>query len=222
MAGKKKKKTTYCLKEKTSTSSDRYAEGRSERLPDLAEELVRFKVDILVGTDSSQPERPRRRPQLFPSSLQPAQILLHTGLVASLARPGGNVTGVTTNSPELVGKRLELLKEAVPKVSRIAFLMPADSATIRAMFDDAQGAAKALGVQFQIGGSKRPESRYRGRVPNHDQRSPCAPVTEGPPLVTSFKPKKDFAADAASASPQYTRNKNGRMPVVYVLRGEPS
>jgi len=167
----------------------RYAEGRAERLPELAEELVRLKVDILVGTDSSAARAAKKSTATIPVVFTTGANPVATGLVASLARPGGNATGLTTNSPELVGKRLELLKEAVPKVSRIAFLMPADSATIRAMFDDAQGAAKALGVQFQLVEVKPPTPDFEGAFRSMIKERIGGLVTEGPPLISLNRKK---------------------------------
>jgi putative tryptophan/tyrosine transport system substrate-binding protein len=140
----------------------RYTEGKFEQLPSLAEELVRLKVDILFATDSAAARAAKKSTTTIPIVFTTGGSPIAGGLVASLAQPGGNVTGLTTNSPELVGKRLELLKEAVPKVSRIAFLMPADSVTIRAMFDEAQGAAKALGVQFQLVEVRAPNPDFEG------------------------------------------------------------
>src|SRR4030095_12051003 len=128
----------------------RYDEGKPGRLQELAEELVRLRVDILMGMDTSAAQAAKKATTSIPVIFTTGNSPIATGLVASLARPGGNVTGVTTNSPELVEKRLALLKEAVPKLSRIAFLMPAESVTIRDMFDNAQGAAKVLGVQFRL------------------------------------------------------------------------
>src|SRR5262245_28874661 len=100
----------------------RYGEGRLERLPTLAEELVRLKVEIIV-TDTVGPVRAAKKatttiPIVIASGSDPIQ----SGLVTSLARPGGNVTSLTSYTVELFGKRLELLKEVVPKVSRFAFL----------------------------------------------------------------------------------------------------
>ena len=92
----------------------RYAEGKSERLPELAEELVRLKVDILLASDSTAARAAKKSTTTIPIVFTTGGNPIASGLVASLARPGGNVTGLTTNSPELVGKRLELLKEARP------------------------------------------------------------------------------------------------------------
>ena len=128
----------------------RYAEGRLERLPALAEELVRLKVEIIV-TDTVGPARAAKKasstiPIVIASGSDPIQ----SGLVASLARPGGNVTGLTGYTVELLGKRLELLKEVVPKVSRFAFLNDDESMPSKSMFKDGQTVAQALGVKLQL------------------------------------------------------------------------
>jgi len=161
----------------------RYDEGKSGRLPQLAEELVRLKVDIIVVNNSTAALAAKKStaaiPVVFTTGANPVTI----GLVATLARPGGNVTGLTTNSPELVGKRLGLLKEAVPKVSRFAYLMPADTLTIRAQFDEAQGTAKALGVQFQAVEVKAPNPDFEGAFRFMAKERIGGLVTEGPPLI---------------------------------------
>jgi putative tryptophan/tyrosine transport system substrate-binding protein len=128
----------------------RYAEGRFERVPELAEELIRLKVDILLVSSIAAAETVRKVTATIPIVVANAGNPFGSGLVASLARPGGNVTGLYQFSPELLGKRLELLKEVVPKVSRFAFLNAADAPAAKSMFKEAQVAAKALGVQFQL------------------------------------------------------------------------
>ena len=102
----------------------RYAEGKTDRLPELAAELVRLEVDIIVAAGGTIAIRPAKNATktipivMVGSGADPVE----AGLVESLARPGGNVTGITLLSRELGGKRLELLKEAVPKVARVAVL----------------------------------------------------------------------------------------------------
>ena len=96
----------------------RYAEGRTERLPDLARDLVRLKVDIVVTSTDVAIAAARQQTRMIPIVMATSTDPLGTGLVASLARPGGNVTGLSTMSPELDGKRLELLREVVPKLPR--------------------------------------------------------------------------------------------------------
>src|SRR5215471_13432928 len=97
----------------------RYAEGKNERLPDLAAELVRLKVDILVVTGNPAPAKKASAtiPIIFVLASDP----VGSGYVSSLARPGGNITGLSVMAADLDGKRLELLKEAFPKVASVAF-----------------------------------------------------------------------------------------------------
>jgi putative tryptophan/tyrosine transport system substrate-binding protein len=108
----------------------RYADGRTERLPALAEELVRLKVELIVADSYASANAAKKVSRTIPIIMASGIDPTATGLAASLARPGGgNVTGLTDFTAELFGKRLELLKEAVPKVSRFAFLNAANSAT---------------------------------------------------------------------------------------------
>jgi putative ABC transport system substrate-binding protein len=100
----------------------RYAEGKLDRLPALAAELVRLKVDVIV-TGGPQVTRVAKEATItIPIVMAQDGDPVGTGFVASLARPGGNITGLTSLAPELSGKRLELLKEIVPKLSRVAAL----------------------------------------------------------------------------------------------------
>jgi len=128
----------------------RYAEGKIDRYPELAAELVRVKVDVLVVGGGTAPALPVKKatssiPIVFTQVSDP----VGAGLVASLARPGGNVTGLSSVSHDLSEKRLELLKETIPKASRVAVLYdPADPAKI-AEFKEIEVAARPLGVQLQ-------------------------------------------------------------------------
>jgi len=127
----------------------RWVEGRSDQLPSLVEELVRLKVDAIV-THGAVPTRAARRataaiPIVFASSGD----AVATGLVASLARPGGNVTGLTIIAPELAGKRLELLREAIPRFTRLAVLWNSANPVVMPEFKETEVAAQTLGVQIQ-------------------------------------------------------------------------
>ena len=127
----------------------RYAAGRDDRLPDLATELVRLKVDIIV-TDSSPAARAvQKATKTIPIVMAASGDPIGTGLIASLARPGGNITGLTHLSPELSGKRLELLKEAFPRASPVAILWNPTNPDKASDFKETQAAARALGVQLQ-------------------------------------------------------------------------
>jgi putative tryptophan/tyrosine transport system substrate-binding protein len=92
----------------------RHAEGRFERLPEFARELVGLKVDVIVASSDLVIAAVKRETRMIPIVMTPSSDPGGTGFVASLARPGGNVTGLSMVSPELSGKRLELLREAVP------------------------------------------------------------------------------------------------------------
>jgi putative ABC transport system substrate-binding protein len=124
----------------------RYAAGRPERLPELAADLVRTKPDLLfsLGTDVAVPasRATRTLPLLFVASADPVQL----GIVASLARPGGNATGVTLLLDDLASKRLELLKEAAPHVSRVAFVWNPDH--VDNELHEAERAAGKLGIEL--------------------------------------------------------------------------
>ncbi len=129
-----------------------YAEGKLDRYPELAAELVRLKVDVIVvGGGSAMIRAAKNATKTIPIVMAgAAPDPVEAGLVASLARPGGNVTGLTSLSRELGGKRLELLKEAVPKLARVAVLYdPASPMGARAVKEDLPVAARALGLTIQ-------------------------------------------------------------------------
>jgi putative ABC transport system substrate-binding protein len=100
----------------------RYAEGKTERLSQLAAELVHLKVDVIVTSGGQPTEAAQRATKTIPIVMAVSGDPVASGFVASLARPGGNITGLSLLSPELSGKRLELLKEVVPGLSRVAVL----------------------------------------------------------------------------------------------------
>jgi ABC-type uncharacterized transport system substrate-binding protein len=125
----------------------RHAEGQYDRLPILVAELVRLKVDIIV-TAGPQPTRAAKEvTSTIPIIMGFDNDPVGNGFVASLARPGGNITGLSALSPELSGKRLELLKEIVPKVSRVAVLGNSTDPGSAQMLGETERAAAALGVQ---------------------------------------------------------------------------
>jgi ABC-type uncharacterized transport system substrate-binding protein len=168
----------------------RYADGKLERLPELAEELVRLKVDLLVAANATAAQAAKKSSTTIPVVMVVAGDPFGTGLVASLARPGGNVTGLYQYSPELVGKRLELLKEVLPKVTRFAFLNSADGTAARSRFEDqGKATAKSLGVQFQFVEVKAPASDLEGAFLAMVKERIGALVISSAPLL-SFHRKK--------------------------------
>jgi ABC-type uncharacterized transport system substrate-binding protein len=100
----------------------RYADGNNQRVPDLAAELVRLNVDVILG-DSFAASEASKATKTIPIVVIGGRDAVEAGLAASLWHPGGNVTGLTSLAPELLGKRLELLKEAVPRLSRVTILV---------------------------------------------------------------------------------------------------
>ena len=128
----------------------RYAEGKLDRLPALAAELVRLKVDVIV-TAGPVTNPCRQGSNFYDSHCNERRIpiLLDSGFVASLARPGGNITGLSTLAPELSGKQLELLKEIVPKLSRVAVLGTSTSPGNAQASREMELAAGTFGVKLQ-------------------------------------------------------------------------
>ncbi len=127
----------------------RHAAMRAGQLPELAANLVSFKVDIIVAVGDAAINAARHATSTIPIVMVASADPVGAGFVASLARPGGNLTGLSALSPELSGKRLELLREAIPGASRIAILVnPTDPAQILDV-RELQTAAQALGVQLQ-------------------------------------------------------------------------
>ena len=109
---------------KNITIEYRFAEQKGERVPELAADLVRLKVDLIVATGPPPALAAKNATTTIPIVMASRGGPVGAGLVASLARPGGNVTGFTGLSSELITKRLEVLKDAVPKLARVGFLLP--------------------------------------------------------------------------------------------------
>jgi putative ABC transport system substrate-binding protein len=127
----------------------RSAAGQVERLPALAAELVRLQVDCLVTRSTAVVQAAKDATSSIPIVMVLAADPIETGLVASLARPGGNITGMSSSSPELAGKRLEQLRDVLPTLSRVAFLAYGGDPAHRLFLQEAQDAAARLGIQVQ-------------------------------------------------------------------------
>jgi putative ABC transport system substrate-binding protein len=187
----------------------RDAEGKPELLPALAAELVALKVDVIMITGGTRgalaaKQATRTVPIVFPVVGDPVA----EGLVTSLARPGGNVTGLSAVSPELVGKSLELLKQAVPGVSRVAFLLKPDAMPDRAKKDRlkaADVAARALGVRLQVVEARGPEDFDRAFSAMTRARADALAVLSTPVFDSERRRLVDLAA-------------KNRLPTVYSYR----
>jgi len=143
----------------------RSADGKLERLPNLAAELVRLKVDIIVTAGAPSARAAMGATVTIPIVMMQVGDPVGSGFVASLARPGGNITGLSALAPELSGKRLELLKEIVPKLSRVAVFGTSASPDNAQSLREVEIAAKALDVKLQyldvVLGSKDIETAFR-------------------------------------------------------------
>jgi putative ABC transport system substrate-binding protein len=128
----------------------RWAEGQYDRYPTLAADLVRSKVDVIVAQSGAATQSAQQATRTIPIVMSLVNDPVGSGLVASLAHPGGNVTGTTIMSPDLVGKQLQLLREVVPEVSRVAVLRHPDNPASTAQSREAEAAARALGLRLQI------------------------------------------------------------------------
>jgi len=130
--------------------------GKAERFPDLAAELARLKVDVIVASDNPAIAAAKQATNTIPIVMVLATDPVGTGFIATLARPGGNVTGLTFQATELQGKSLQLLKEAVPSASRLAVLWIPGEPGRQVQAKEAELAARALGLQVQLVGVRSP------------------------------------------------------------------
>jgi putative ABC transport system substrate-binding protein len=136
--------------------TQRYTEGQRDRLPALAADLVRLKLDVIVTTSTQGVRAATQATTTIPIVSQGAGALVEQGLVASLARPGGNLTGIENAHPGLEGKRLELLKQTAPQISRVALLVNPANPVWNYLLTDRETVAWALGLQLQRVGMTGP------------------------------------------------------------------
>jgi putative ABC transport system substrate-binding protein len=133
----------------TITIEWRFAQEKFDRLPELASELVRLKVDVIVTSGGYRTvQAVKNATTTIPIVMPGVSDAVELGFVDSLARPGGNITGLSVLAPELSGKLLELAKEAIPKASRVAVLAYSASPNWELYFKQMDGAARSLGVQL--------------------------------------------------------------------------
>jgi putative tryptophan/tyrosine transport system substrate-binding protein len=184
----------------------RSAEGKSEQLPALAAELVALKVDVIVAPSTVAALAAKQATRTLP--IVSVAIPVTSGLVTSLARPGGNVTGLSFFSPELVGKCLEQLKLAVPAVSRVAALwQPGGQGepTEKDMLKAAEVAARALGVRLQFVEARGPENFDRAFSEMTRARAGALTVLPSNMFISERRRLVDLAA-------------KNRLPAVYPWR----
>ena len=181
----------------------RSADGKIERFPGLASELVRLKVDVIVAANSPAARAAQQATTTIPVVVPVMADPVGDGLVASLAQPRGNITGLAFLGPELVPKRLELLKEAVPKVSRVAALWHAggySEPTTRDMVKRTEAAARTLGVQLQLVGVRGPDELDRAFSTMTRERADALIVFPSPMLFNERRRIVDLALQHRLAS----------------------
>jgi putative ABC transport system substrate-binding protein len=183
----------------------RYGEGKPEQLPALAADLVHLKVDVIVAIPNPAIEAVKRATQTIPIVMPIGSDPVGVGFVASLARPGGNITGLSAYSPELNGKRLELLKETIPQLARVALLMSPNIAGNANDLKETELAARSLRLRsqlFEVRGSSDLDGIFRTMT---KERTEAFIVFPGQP--TLFANRKQVVELAAK----------NRLPAMYPL-----
>jgi len=164
----------------------RFAEGKPDRVPNLVAELVRLNVDVIVTGGSVATGAAKEATSAIPVVMTQDSDPVGNGYVASLARPGGNVTGLSTLAPELSGKQLELLKEIVPKLSRVAVLGSSNRSGNAQSLKETEHAADALRVKLQYLDILSPKDIERAFRAARKQNAEAILVLTGL-LVTSYR-----------------------------------
>jgi putative ABC transport system substrate-binding protein len=184
----------------------RYTDGKFERLPDVAAELVGLKVDVLVAVTTNAALAAKNATRTISIVFMGVSDPVEAELVDSLARPGGNITGLTHIAPVLSGKRLELLKETVPKLSRVAVLWEPQAPGSVTQWKESQLAARELGLQLysmEVSSANKYEGAFKAAT---KARSTALAVTLSPSTVSSQKRIAELAT-------------NNRLPAIYA-RGD--
>ena len=145
------------IENRTVTVQYRWTEGRSGRYAEMADDLVRSNVNVIVPLGTPAIVAAKKATAVIPIVFPLASDPVGDGLVASLARPGGNITGLSNQQPDLAGKRLEILREIIPNLSRLAYLANINNPTAKLSVDEVQVAGRQLGLEIIPGDVKRAE-----------------------------------------------------------------
>ncbi len=183
----------------------RFGEARAERISEVAAELVRLKLNVIVTSTDLGVAAVKQQTQTIPIVMANSTDPVGTGFVTSLARPGGNVTGLTNISPELSAKRLELLKEAVPGLSRVAIMWNPDVRGGVLDYKETEGAARSLRLQLQSVEVSRADDFDRAFSALSTGRAEALIVISGPLAFTNRGQIASFA-------------QKNRLPSMYGLR----
>jgi len=178
------------------TIENRWAEGQVERLPDLAADLVRLHVDVILTAATPAAKAAKNATNTIPIVMVDPGDPVGTGLIASLAKPGGNTTGLSSTTPDVAAKNLELLKEAVPHSSLVAFLRNAVSPAAGLAWKATQVAAPALRVQLQSVEVRSADEFATGFATITSERADALIVFPDPLTFTHRGQIVDFAAQS--------------------------
>jgi len=171
----------------------RWAEGNYDRLPAFAEELVRLNVDVLVSHGAAGALAAKNATSTIPIVITAVGDMVALGLVSSLSRPGGNITGLSLFAAELTAKRLELIKEAVPSLTKVAILVNPDNAATQFVLREAEATAMALNVELRAFEARQPSDFARIFAAMDDQRIGAVVVHEDTMLNANSKVIADLA-----------------------------
>jgi putative tryptophan/tyrosine transport system substrate-binding protein len=164
----------------------RYCEGKVDRFPSLSAELVQLKIDVLVVSALPAIRAAKQATKTIPIVMVTVQDPVATGLIDSLARPGGNIMGLAILGRELSGKRLELLKEAIPRLSRVGALWDENAPGPKIGFKEYEGAARALKIQLQSLEVRGPDPDFEGAFQAATKGRVHALITITNPLLTRY------------------------------------
>jgi putative tryptophan/tyrosine transport system substrate-binding protein len=179
---------------KTIVLEYRYADNRNDRLPELAAELVRLNVDVIVAAGTLAPLAAKRATATIPIVMTSAGDPLGTRLVSSLAKLGGNVTGLSLMSPDISGKRLELIKQIVPDVVRVAIMWNATNPYPALVFRQTEAAARQLKLEVQSLEVRTPDDVNSALEAALREKANALITVEDPLTVNYRKQIADFAA----------------------------
>lgn len=198
----------------------RFADGKSDQVPRNAAELVRLKVDVIVTGGATDTRAAKAATSTIPIVMTNESDPVGTGIVASLARPGGNITGLATLSAELYGKRLELLKETLPQLSHVVALRGPGPQSSTVTLKKREVAARSLGLKLQFQQVKEPDDLNRAFEAITKARTGTLMVTGGPFGSANRKRIVEFAA-RKPASGELLQASICRGRWAYELRREP-
>jgi putative ABC transport system substrate-binding protein len=172
----------------------RYADGNNDRLPELIADFVRRKVDVIVTAVTNDALAAKDATREIPIVMAAAGDPVGTGIVGSLAHPGGNITGLSQMNPDLVGKRLELIKEIVPNPSPMAVLWNPDDPISRLTWNETQLPARKLGIEIHSLEVRDSATLDRALAEAAKARAGAIAIMPNPVFVTNLKRIAEFAA----------------------------